>query len=137
MCTVLLPPGVNPIVVKYISYYIVSYSYHISYHIHYISYHIYIIYHISYHIHYISYIISYTLYIIYHIIYIIYHISYHIHYISYHIHYISYNKLLFYRRTEHRFILIQFVHLHVCYMFRPALRPLPRPYDGPSTGRKL
>ena len=42
MCTVLLPPGVNPIAVKYII------SYHISYHI--ISYHI-ISYHIiSYHI---------------------------------------------------------------------------------------
>ena len=55
MCTVLLPPGVYPIVVKYIisyhiiSYHIISYhiiSYHIiSYHISHISYHI-----ISYHI---------------------------------------------------------------------------------------
>ena len=80
MCTVLLPPGVNPIAVnKYIiSYYIISYhtSYHhviyhvmssriVSYHITYISYHI-ISYHISYHIiyrilsyHIISYIVSY------------------------------------------------------------------------------
>jgi len=83
MCTVVLPPGVNPIAVKYImsciiSYHIISYhiiSYHIiSYHIisyHIISYHI-ISYHISYHI--ISYhIISYHIYII----------SYHI--VSYHI----------------------------------------------------
>ena len=64
MCTVLMPPGGNPIAVKYIIY-IVSYriTYIISYHI--ISYHI-----ISYHI------ISYHI-ISYHII------SYHI--ISYHI----------------------------------------------------
>jgi len=60
MFTVLLPPGVNPIAVKYIK------SYHIIYHI--ISYNI--ISYLSYHI--ISYIISY--YVIYHIISIIYHI---------------------------------------------------------------
>jgi hypothetical protein len=38
MCVVLLPPGVNPIEVKYISYHIVYH--HVIYHI---SYHIYII----------------------------------------------------------------------------------------------
>jgi len=40
MCTVLLPPGANPIAVKNISYHIISYiiSYHIIYHI--ISHHI-------------------------------------------------------------------------------------------------
>jgi hypothetical protein len=51
-CTVLQPPGGYPIVVKYISYHIISYhiSYIISYHIiiyHTISYHI-VSYHISY-----------------------------------------------------------------------------------------
>ena len=70
MCTLLLPPGVNPIAgnKSIISYHIISYhiiSYHIiSYHItsyHIISYHI-ISYHISYHIishHITSYIILY------------------------------------------------------------------------------
>jgi hypothetical protein len=29
MCDVLLPPGVNPIAIKYISYHIISYKYHI------------------------------------------------------------------------------------------------------------
>jgi len=75
-CTVLLPPGVNPVAVnKYII------SYHLSYHLSYI-------YHItSYHI--VSYIISYI--VSYHII--SYHISYRIiyHIISYHISYISYH----------------------------------------------
>ena len=47
MCTVLLPPGGNPIAVKYIiSYHIVSY--HIIYHI--VSYHILSYHIISYHI---------------------------------------------------------------------------------------
>jgi len=52
MCTVLLPPGGNPVAVKYISYHI-SYhiSYNISYHVscyHVIMYHVsYIIYHIA------------------------------------------------------------------------------------------
>jgi hypothetical protein len=73
MCTVLLPPGGNPIVVnKYISYHVMSY-------------HIIIIYHIMYHIMYhIIYIISYH--IMYHITYHMYHIMYHIiyHIISYH-----------------------------------------------------
>jgi hypothetical protein len=64
MCTVLLPPVVNPIAVKYIISYLI---YHIIYHI----YHN--IYHISYRI-------------IYHIPYIMsYHISYHISYTIYHI----------------------------------------------------
>jgi len=92
MCTVLLPPGVNPIAVnKYVSnhiHHIASCitSYIISYTIYRItSYHIitYIIYIISYIISYIVlYIVSYIIYHIYHIIYliisIIYHISYHI-----------------------------------------------------------
>ena len=84
MCTVLLPPGDNPITVsKYITSHHIIYHI-ISYHIisHHISYHI-ISYHISYHI--ISHhIISYHI-ISYHISYHItsYHISYHI--ISYHI----------------------------------------------------
>jgi len=109
MCTVLLPPGDNPIAVnKYIiSYHTISYHipYHIyhSYHIIYISsYHIvsytilYITsysYHISYHTisYHIPYYISYHIHIIYHIIpyRIIYHIIY---YISYHIH-IIYRKI--------------------------------------------
>jgi hypothetical protein len=90
MCTVLLPPGVNPIAVKYIISYIISYHimschvmschampYHIIYHIiyHVMSYHI-ISYHISYHVmscHVISYIIYHVM--SYHIIYRI--ISYH------------------------------------------------------------
>jgi hypothetical protein len=46
MCAVLLPPGVNPIAVKYIhhviSYHIISYiMYHIIYNIYNIIYHIY------------------------------------------------------------------------------------------------
>jgi hypothetical protein len=68
MCTVLLPPGVNTIAVKYIiPYHIISY--HIKSH--------HIIYHITHHI---SYMISYIIYIV------SYHISYHItshHTISY------------------------------------------------------
>jgi hypothetical protein len=74
MCTVLLPPGVNPIAVKYI----ISYIYIIS-HIIYIYIISYITYHIS-HIIYISYHISHIIYISYHISHIIYiyHIIYHI-----------------------------------------------------------
>jgi hypothetical protein len=60
MCTVLLPPGGNPIAVKYIiSYHIISYHI-VSYHIIYIIYHI--LYHITSHVSYrISYIISYRI----------------------------------------------------------------------------
>ena len=32
-------------------------------------------------------------------------------------------KLRLYIQTEHAFILIQNVPLHLCYMFRPLLRP--------------
>ena len=40
-----------------------------------------------------------------------------------------------YSRTRHRFILIQIVPLHICYMFRPVLRPssgisIAKPYKG-------
>ena len=112
MCTVLLPPGVYPIAVKYIISYIISYhiisiisyqSYQ-SYHINHINHIISIISYQSYHINqsyliisiisyqsYQSYIVSYIISIIsYHIISIIYHIN-HIIYQSYHInHIISY-----------------------------------------------
>ena len=86
MCTVLLPPGVNSIAVKYIiSYHIISYH-NISYHIiSYISYHI-ISYHITSH------------HIVYHII--LYHIiSYHT--VSYHI--ISYH-IISHHTTSHHII---------------------------------
>jgi len=33
------------------------------------------------------------------------------------------NKLHLFRRTQHRFILVQVAPLLVCYMFRPFLRP--------------
>jgi len=33
------------------------------------------------------------------------------------------NKLHLFCRTQRRFILIQIEPLHVCYMFRPVLRP--------------
>jgi hypothetical protein len=89
MCDVLLPPGVNPIVIKYIISYHISYHNHVIYHI--VSYHnhstsyrisyriIIMSYHISYHNHIIiiSYITSYNI--------VSYNISYHNHVISYHI----------------------------------------------------
>jgi len=33
------------------------------------------------------------------------------------------NKVHLFSRTQHRFILIQIMPLHVCYVFRPVLRP--------------
>jgi hypothetical protein len=100
MCTVPLPPGGNPIAVKYIlSYHIIISYHHINYHI---------IYH-----HIISYIISFyicriILYFIYHIIYIVScQVSYHF------IYHISYNFIY-----HHIYCIISyFISYHVSYHF--------------------
>jgi hypothetical protein len=122
MCDVLLPPGVNPIAVKYIISYIISCHvmyYIISCHvILIISYHIYIYYIISCHV--IYHTISYHI-MSYHVILIIYHIIYHNYQRSFLLRWCNIHNLLFIygkavtRRTTSKLVDTQRLRkLHIC-----------------------